>query len=142
MKIRPLAVFVADFPDDAVVDDNDYIVIASGRGIADAISSMLRKAGYELTEPEHEPEHGWTFYAKGEKTKMWFQVQDIVTECYLSTENMMPFKFRRSVKQAYVAFMKTLNAGLNADPRFRNVLWHTRMNPPGEVGVSDPLIEP
>jgi len=139
MKIRPLAIVKADFPDDSIEDDND-IVQFEGRGVATVLAEMLRRAGYVVTEPEHQHEHGWDFYAEIGKRRFWFQVQ-IADECYISSAIQNWFSFRKINKRAYAAALATLNSGMKADPRFRDILWHSKLSPPGEVGWKNPVAE-
>ncbi len=137
--IRPLAIFDADFPDDTI-DDDDEIVRFGGRNVAHAIQEMLHSDGYKLTEPEYEHEHGWTFHATRNGFEAWFQIQGGGGRYYLSTKSMQLFKFTRKAKAAYAGVLRTVSSGLNADPRIRDVLWYSHMNPPGELGSTDPVV--
>ncbi|HEY3697327.1 hypothetical protein [Phenylobacterium sp.] len=140
MKVRPVVRFEADFPDDSICDEDGFVIGWGGRNVVDAISEVLRKAGYALTEPEEEPEHGWTFHANRHGTEVWFQVQ-AAGEYYLDTVHMGLFKFTRKSKQAYVNTLNLINAWIQQDPRFRNIHWHTMGMPPEEMGTSGPVVE-
>jgi len=139
MKIRPVAIVKADFPDDSIEDEFDIIQFP-GRGIATALAEILRRAGYVVTEPEHQHEHGWDFYADLGKRKFWFQAQ-VADDCYVHSAIQNWFSFRKINKQAYAAALATLNSGMKADPRFQEVLWYSKLTPPGEVGWRDPVVE-
>jgi hypothetical protein len=141
VKIRPHAFFEADFPDDTVWDDKtDQVALPGGQAITAAISEMLRKAGYTVTEPENEFDHGWTFDAELNSMRVWFQVQEF-GECFLATGSGGFWKFTKKSKQFYAATLNTLNAALKSDPRFRKILWHNRTPPRGEVGWPNPTGE-
>ena len=102
MKIYPRAEFQADFPSD-YVEEGDNIVQFGGRGVANAICEMLRMAGLEVAEPEHQFEHGWDFRAIVDGRRIWVQVSDIGDNFVLSSEpNYMFFKASKKNRNAHV----------------------------------------
>lgn len=119
--IRPSAEFQADFPDDQIEDEFD-IIRFSGRGVAEAIVSMLRGLGYDTSTPEHQQENGWGFEVKSKPERVWMQISDQGDVFVLSTEyNSGRFFSEKGPLHAEV--LTRLNGELAKDPRFRNVKW-------------------
>ena len=83
-------------------------------------------------------EHGWDLNVYVEGRRIWLEVQGFEDGQYiLHTEAMTSF-FRRlfGVDLSYYAeFLRKLNDGLRADPRFRSIKWY-------ELRNHDPVGEP
>lgn len=140
MRIRPCAEFSADFPDDMIEEDGQ-IVQFGGRGVAEAIASMLQGLGYEVSVPEHQHEHGWDFDVKVQKDRVWMQVSDL-GDFILSTEYFPSFGLFKKPSDIYPQLLTRLNGELAADPRFSSIRWQfLRDVDSGAPGAKDPVSE-
>jgi len=143
MNFRSYAEIASDIPLDDVEEDGE-IVIFAGKAAAEAIAEALRQAGYDVEAPEHMHEHGWDLNVYVEGKRIWLEVQGFEEPggYILQTEAMTSF-FRRlfGVDLGYYAeFLRKLNDGLRADPRFGSIKWYELRDhlPVGEP-ADDPL---
>lgn len=131
MKIFPHAEFRVDLPDDAL-EGGDDVIMLPGRGLAEIVAEMLTQLGYEVSPPEHDPEHGWTFDAYAVKRRIWLQVTQIPGKTArspakgtLMTEEK-PTLLRRLLghkDSIHAKLLFGLNREMQADPRFKEIRW-------------------
>ena len=121
MKISPNAEFCAEFPDDAVWDDDGELVQAGGRNVAEMIAEVLRRHAYEVTSPKHQYEHGWDFEAKTRRARFWLQVSGGGDEYSLMTQDwtlrLWPDRTR------HAELLGVLNVVMQQDGRFSQIRW-------------------
>lgn len=141
MNFKSYAELSSDIPLDDVEEDGEFVVFA-GRAAAEAIAEVLRNAGYELDAPEDMGEHGWDLNVHVDRKRIWLEVQGLGPgEYILHTEAMTGF-FRRlfGVDLGYYAeFLRNLNDGLRADPRFGSIKWYELRS---DRPVGEPADEP
>ncbi|MBU1378593.1 MAG: hypothetical protein KKE02_02335 [Alphaproteobacteria bacterium] len=133
MKLRPIADFKADFPDDAVWDEDDEPIILGGRAVAETVAGYLKGFGCELSEPEHTPPYGWRFEAHGREARVWIQITDLTDNIVLHTEDKRPF-FKRlfaPVNAEHMKLLTKLHGKLADDPRFSDIKWWDRYDSRG-----------
>jgi hypothetical protein len=141
MQIRPCAEFCADFPDDSVEDDDGEIIQFGGRGVAEAIAAMLRGAGFEVSAPEHQHEHGWDFEVEAHGRRTWFQIS-LIDDFILQSKFYGSFFTGGRDKKLYAEVLTRLNDGLVADPRFTNVRWQTARDLNRDApGTASPVVD-
>lgn len=142
MKIRPRAELYADFPDDQIEDDDGEIVEFGGRGVAEAIATILERLGYEVTAPQHQQENGWDFEVTADGKRVWMQVADLGDAYVLSTEYNPPFSLFKKRDPIHPEMLTRLNAELQADSRFSKVWWRLVDDVLSETpGASEPVSE-
>jgi hypothetical protein len=126
LKVRPLAICTADFPNDSVeTEDGKGFLDHGGRNVAEAVAEILSRLGCTISAPENAAEYGWRFgWAFGGQT-FFCQVSSIPPEYYLHFDGV---SFRRNVspksRPAHAEIMTALNAELARDERFHDVLWY------------------
>lgn len=133
MTIRQIADFNADFPDDAVWDENDEPVVLGGRGVAETVAIYLAGFGCDVSAPEHTPPYGWRFEARGGEARVWIQVTDLTDNIVLATKDNRPFLervFKRANAEHATLLMK-LHQALARDVRFSNIKWWDRYDSRG-----------
>ena len=123
MKVRTLATFTSDLPDDFIEKDGE-VVQYGGKSVAEAIGEMLRRLGCQVGPPEYAQEHGWHLYVDAQKRSVWCQVQDIGDEYVFDIRDKTWRLFGKN-HPAYVEVLRRLGEELARDPRFHNVLWYT-----------------
>ncbi len=140
MIIKPSAEFQSHFPDDIVEEDGE-IVQYPGKAISEAIADHLRGAGYEVTAPEHQHERGWDFWVKAGRGKVWMQVSDIGETIILVTQMMGLIALTPWGVKHHAHGLSALNAALQADPRFEQVLWYFDRDLQSDVrGATEPVV--
>ena len=139
VKIYPRAEFKADFPSDYVEED-DEIVQLGCRGVANAICEIMRQAGFEASEPEHQFEHGWDFIAIVDGRRIWVQISDLVEYLVLMSEpNHMLFKKSKKNQNAHSRLLLILHNHMQQDARFREIQWFPYISVAGEIGRESPV---
>ena len=120
IRTRNKALIGADFPDDMVEVDGE-IVEWGGKGIAVAITDILRRLGAEVSEPIDEDEHGWGLDIDYKGRMPWCLIQDGGGHFYFHIDD----RWGRD-RPEYVELLLGLNEGLHGDPRFHDVRWYGR----------------
>jgi hypothetical protein len=127
MKLRQFADFTADFPDDAVWDGDEPVVLG-GRSVAETVASYLTGLGCDVSQPEHTPPYGWRFEAQGRMARVWVQVTDLGDNFVLATQDRRPF-LRRIFGPAnpeHTKLLTELHRKLAEDHRFSGIQWWDR----------------
>ncbi len=139
MKMRPAAEIIADFPDDAVEEDGEFVVFG-GRGIAEALAEKFGGLGYVIEPVESEGMKGWFFVVAAEKKRIVFQVTDFGDGEYLLLSYSGGWPQNPDPQRARLLLQ--LNAELARDSRFREVRWVVRDDiHAGTPGHSSPVDE-
>jgi hypothetical protein len=134
---RPNAWFNADFPDDTVYDDDGNEAQFAGRNVAEAIAKILTARGYSVDVPENWDENGWWLRARGKGCS--FSVLITAIEDFILQTKDMTWRLWPD-RAAFVEFLRHLQAGLNADPRFSQLRWFVANWPPTEAeSFADPI---
>jgi hypothetical protein len=141
LKIRPLAICTADFPDDSVeTEDGKGFLDHGGRNVAEALGEILSRLGCTTSPPWNAGMYGWRFDGDFHGRTFMCQVSSIPPEFYLHFEGVL---FRQTVSpggQPPVAeLIVDFNSELARDGRFHDVLWypHVRGAVRLEEGVGD-----
>jgi hypothetical protein len=127
MKIRSAALVYSDFPDDAVEDESGIIQFG-GRGVAEAIAELFRRAGYDVTQPEHQEEHGWDFTVTFKRRPIWIQITNMGDpHMLLQSADVEAFtRFLGRNRRIYAEALTWLNDAFAADPRFHTIFWYEK----------------
>lgn len=125
MKIRFIAEFKADFPDDSEWGEDDEAIVLGGRGVADQIAVILSGLGYDVTSPEHSPPYGWRFDICSDRAPGMIQVTDLGDEFVLLVSDRTPFLKRLFSRKVSIdpELAERLHAALSRDDRFHNICW-------------------
>jgi hypothetical protein len=125
MILRTRALFHTTLPEDLTDYGDDHLQFGS-RDVAEAVADIAKKRGYQVTEPEYEGDHGWTFEVRQKNKSVWFQITSLgPDQCLLIGEEFGNFGINRKTKTAFHAEVLTeLNAGLSSDARFYGVSWY------------------
>jgi hypothetical protein len=112
LVIRTCAELVADFPDDAIEDEHDFVQWG-GRGVAEAVVAVLRRSGYEVTDPQHQHEHGWDFDVALRGRRAWMQVTDMGKKRYvLATSERWHLRIFNKQPEFYPNLLTNLNVAV------------------------------
>nr|MEA2798018.1 hypothetical protein [Phenylobacterium sp.] len=132
MRVKPWAVFFADFPDDQIENERE-IVIFGGRNVALAIGEILARLGCEVSTPEYGGERGWEFGATFEGQRFWCLVSSFRPAFFMNFEGPSIFlSSPRRDQPGYVAIAQRLSDALAQDPRFHDIQWYSREEGPPE----------
>ena len=141
MKIRKWAEFLADFPYDAIEDEHDIIQF-SGRNVTEAIREIFVRMGYEVSEPVHAHEHGWTLDIVFQNRRIWCQISHVTESYYLCLEDSGFRWFKKRGPEFYVEAISRLASELAVDPRFHDITWRTDEELSGDgPGADHPVSE-
>ncbi len=137
MKVRPLAICTADFPDDAVeTEDGKGFLDHGGRNVAEAVAEILSHLGCTISTPENAAEYGWRFGWAFKGQSFSCQVSSIPPEFYLLFDGA---SLRQNLSSRntspHAEIMAELNAELARDERFHDILWYPRVG--GAVRLGD-----
>jgi len=127
VRPRPCAEFRAEFPDDQVEDETD-IVQFDGRGVAEAVTLILRGLGYDVSPPEDQQEHGWDFNVRSRDGRVWLQISDLGDRFTLQSSFYPRFSLSGKPWLAYAELLTRLNAEFAKDARFHDVKWQWENN--------------
>ena len=134
VKIRPLAEFHADFPEDAPIEGEAAIaewggpeVVEAmaefgGRGVSQALAEIVRGLGYEVSPPRFAWEHGWEFSARSRLGSFWLQATDMSDKFILQTFDRAWRLWPDRSKHA--TFLLQLDEALRRDGRFSHLRWY------------------
>lgn len=127
MKIRPIADFKSDFPNDQE-DDGEIVTVYGGRGVAEHVAATLQGLGYEVSAPVHAPPYGWRFSAWSGRGRVMLQVSDLGEEMVLGTYEQTSFLTRVLNRGAsiHAELLAKLHSELAREPRFRDIQWWDR----------------
>ncbi len=132
VKVRSIADFTADFPQDFVEEDGE-IVVLGGRGVAEHVAAILSRLGYQVAAPEHSPPYGWRFDASGGSGRVTMQIADLGEEYVLDVIERTPFLARLFNRNASIRpeLLTRLHRELSQDGRFHNIQWWDRYDAHG-----------
>jgi hypothetical protein len=136
LKVRPLAICTADFPDDAIeTEDGKGFLDHGGRSVAEAIAEILSRLGCTVAAPKNAAEYGWRFDWAFKGQAFWCQVSSIPPEFYLHFEGALLRKDVSPKNHLHGEIFMALNAELARDGRFHGVLWYPSVG--GTVRLED-----
>jgi hypothetical protein len=119
-KPRESAEFLAEFPDDAVYDEDGNETQFAGENVSRAIGELLARRGYEVAAPENCDFLGWEFDAKRGGCRFWMRITKI-RAFVVVTQDMT---YRLWPKHGpYIEFLQDLHSVLSDDPRFGEIKW-------------------
>jgi hypothetical protein len=119
-KLRGSVEVLAEFPDDAVYDDNGDETQFAGENVARTIAELLAKRGYEVAEPENCQELGWELDARRSGCRFWMRITKI-QEFVIVTQDMTYRLWPN--RGPYSEFLRDLHAVLGSDARFSRIRW-------------------
>lgn len=140
-QIRCCARFVTSIVDEGVEDEQDWVEWP-GRVVSGAIVQLLRDAGFEVTNPTHEAEHGWDFTVRHAKRTIWVEVTDLGAYILQTkvTDSFDPFLKRR--RAAHIDVLRALAEVLAKDSRFDEIGWFSKGDlDPDAKGEPTPVSE-
>lgn len=139
MKIRPIADFTTDFPDDQE-EENGEVTVYGGRGVAEFVAEALKRHGYDVSGPAHVPPYGWRLGALSGAGRVMLQVSDLGEEMVLGTYERTPFLKRLFDPRAsiHADLLKKLHRELADDGRFHRIRWWDRYDSRG-TSASEPV---
>ncbi len=124
---RPCAAFTADFPDDAVEnEDGTDVVELGGRNVAEAIGQILRDLGCEVSETSR-GDYGWELSARGHGRECFCRIISLHPTFFLLFED-------RRARGAPIGhgLSQAFSDAMRRDGRFHGLLWYPR-----EAGPTD-----
>jgi len=124
--VKPSVEFLAQFPDDALYDEDGDELQFAGQNVAEAIAAALTKRSYVVSEPENCAELGWEFDAQRGGCRFWIRLTKI-EEFVLGTRDMTFRLWPR--RPTYVEFLQDLASALADDIRFSQVKWFRDVMP-------------
>jgi hypothetical protein len=139
LKIRGIAEFTADFPDDQV-DDGEEIVVFGGRGVAEAVTEILRRLDYEVFPPVHVPPYGWRLGVSVGPGRFMIQISDL-GDCYvMPVVDRSPALARifNRTRRVHLELLTGLHREILRDGRFHDVKWWDRYDVRG-VSADEPV---
>ena len=96
--------------------------------VANAISEILRRLGYDADPPEDAGDHGWEFevrvkgYPSG--ARLWCTIT-LIGDYFLILDNTSWWdKFRKRYPAPYLEALSALSRAMAADPRFSEIRWN------------------
>lgn len=122
MRFRGCAEIRANFPDDQIEEDGE-VILFWGRAVAEALAAMLRRPEFEVSDPEHQFEHGWDFEVRWRGHRVWIQVSDLGGVYVLATKFYPKFNIWKRDYTPYADVLTRLSAQMAADDRFLEVQW-------------------
>jgi hypothetical protein len=123
VKVRDIAEFRADFPDDSIEDEHGFVRYP-GLGVAEAIAQMCRDMGFRVAAPEGEAELGWVFDVHVGKRRYWFRLSDLGDRIILISRDMTRYEPTPG-DIGHEELLSRLDAAMKADGRFGSVAWFT-----------------
>jgi len=132
VKLRPIADFTADFPDDQE-DDGENIIVYGGRGVAEHVAAMLGRLDYDVSVPAHTPPYGWRFDVQSGPGQIVVQITDLGDEFVLGTWERTRFLTRLFNRRAsiHAELLTKLHRELSKDGRFHRIQWWDRYDARG-----------
>jgi hypothetical protein len=139
LKVRPLAICKADFPDDSVAtEDGKGFLDHGGHNVADAIAEILSHLGCTVSPRENAAEYGWRFDWDFNGETFLCQVSAIPPGYYLHFEGAaLDRSFSPDVPPPHARIMAALNDALARDGRFHDICWYPSIG--GTVRLDDAM---
>ncbi len=122
MEIRSWANALADFPDDSIEDEIDFVRFPGGN-VAAAIKEILERLGCTVSEPIHAYENGWELDISADGRNLWCKVTLINRYLICLKDNVSFESKKRGPNPTYVDMLRKFDDALQADPRFHDVTW-------------------
>lgn len=121
MNVPTWAGFVADFPDDEVVNGDD-IQVFGGHNVALTLGEIFAGLGCsQISNPESAGDQGWSFdFHYNGRNRFWCRVQSFHPVFWLLFEDLSA---SNKGAAAYVELWRQFGIALELDPRFRKILW-------------------
>jgi hypothetical protein len=139
LKVRPLAICKADFPDDSVAtEDGKGFLDHGGHSVADAIAEILSRLGCTASPRENAAEYGWRFDWDFNGETFFCQVSAFPPEYYLDFEgDALDRSFSPDVPPPHARMMAALNGALARDGRFHDICWYPSIG--GTVRIDEAM---
>lgn len=137
VKVRQNVAFLADFPDDAVYDEDDCEVQFAGENVARTLADLLAAHGYDVEAPENCEHAGWEFNVRRDGSSFSIRItkiEEFVLVARDRTGRLLPDP------KLYAAFLQDIHSILRSDPRFSRIWWFEHELPSTEdEGFSNPV---
>ena len=137
MERRNFVEFDADFPDDAVWDEDGNNLVPGGQAIAEYLRNQLRERGLPTSKLVQHHFYGWAFEISSEEVDVWCLLQGggdwlLIVDPRLSLIERLVGSSRLS---GFDKVRSILHDILSNDSHFAKVMWYTRRD--YESGRSD-----
>jgi hypothetical protein len=118
--VKPSVEFLAEFPDDALCDEDGAELQFAGRNVAETVAAALTARAYVVSDPEDCQELGWELEARHGGCRFWIRLTKI--GAFVVVTQDMTFRLWPK-RPTYLEFLQDLDAALGSDPRFSQVRW-------------------
>jgi hypothetical protein len=108
--------FKTTIPDDMIESDDGEIIQFPGKAVSEAISEMLRGAGYVVSDLDNQMERGWEFIAELDRRTVWLLICEM-DEFLLQTGAM------DATRDFHAELLMKLNEAIRMDARFTQLRW-------------------
>lgn len=75
-NVKSYITFEADYPDEAVWDNNGIMIVPDGRSVVAAIASILKENGYRTSDIFQHSFYGWAVDVNGPEGNFWCMAQN------------------------------------------------------------------
>jgi hypothetical protein len=123
VKVRDIAEFRADFPDDSIEDKRGFIRYP-GLGLAETVAQMCRDMGFHVPAPEGEAELGWVLDVHVGKRRYWLRLSDLGDRVILISRDVTRYEPTPG-DIGHEELLRRIDAAMQADGRFSDVAWYT-----------------
>lgn len=137
MTIKHLVQFTTDLPDDSIEEDGNFVQW-SGKGVSEAIAEMLRRRGYDVSEPDCLEHAGWELGISKGKRSFIARISEIY-DFHLSLHPSAWFGGGKKWPE-YREVLNAVNEALRSDGRFHNIRWFDDYEPDlNKPGAASPV---
>lgn len=136
VKVRSVAEFLHDFPDDCVEDEHD-IVVYGGKNVTEALGQLIRGLGYRVSDPIDEGFKGWELSIRGMGRRFQLRYSDLPPVGVLSVWDVTFLHW--STRTSLAEFLLDLDAELRRDGRFHEIKWSALRSSPDEAPSERPV---
>jgi hypothetical protein len=127
MILRYCAEFQSTLPEECGAVGVDGFEKYAGP-VANAISEMLRRLGYDADPPTDAGDHGWEFEVRVKGYPSGARLVCTITlihDYFLILDNTSSWdKFRKRYPAPYIEALNALSREMTADPRFSEIRWN------------------
>jgi hypothetical protein len=126
MALRTMIEFKADFPDDAVYDEEDNTLVQGGKNVLSHVRSKLEPRGVKCSEIEPHSFYGWSFNCELDRRRFWCLIQggDPWLLICQGRRSFADWLFRKHHTTEHRKLLHVIHEVLNDDEHFGEMTWY------------------
>ncbi len=128
MELKSYVTFDADFPDDAIENEQGDVEIPPGENIMSHLANRFRERNFQVSDPKQHSYYGWCFTVQYKEAEIWLLIHPPGHWLLLSQvdKTITQTILLKNLDHLHHELLQVLKEILSVDNKIEKVEWYTR----------------